>query len=77
MSTRKAKWQNDYITRTYDRINLTVPKGRKAEIQAAAEARGQSMNGFINELIDEALARQRPQGDSSHISFPERGEDTP
>lgn len=66
-----------YNAKAYDRINIAVPKGRRAEIQAVAEARGQSVNGFINELIDEALARQRPQGDSSHISSPEHGEDTP
>lgn len=75
--TNAIRYNNDFNKKAYDRINLTVPKGRKAEIQAAAEASGQSVNGFINELIDEALARQRPQGDSSHISSPERGEDTP
>lgn len=59
MGERKAKWQNDYIARAYDRINLTVPKGRKEKIQAEAERRGQSVNGFINSLIDEALGRER------------------
>lgn len=51
MAERKAKWQNDYIARTYDRINLTVPKGDKEQIaQAAAEA-GQSVNAYINQAI--------------------------
>lgn len=62
MGERKAKWQNDYIARTYDRINLTVPKGRKEEIQAEAERRGQSVNGFINGLIDGALSGIVPAG---------------
>ena len=48
---RKAKWQNDYIARTYDRINLTVPKGRQADIKVRAEANGDSVNGYINGLI--------------------------
>ena len=66
-----------YNAKAYDRINIAVPKGRRAEIQAAAEASGQSVNGFINKLIDEALARQKPQGDNFHISSPECGENTP
>lgn len=57
MAERKAKWQNDYIARTYDRINLTVPKGQKEIIQAHAEAQGESVNGFIGRAILEAMER--------------------
>ncbi len=57
MAERKAKWQNDYIARTYDRINLTVPKGQKEIIQAHAVARGESVNGFIGRAIAEAMQR--------------------
>lgn len=52
MAERKAKWQNDYIARTYDRINLTVPKGKKEIIQSAAKASGESVNSYINHAID-------------------------
>lgn len=73
MATRKAKWQNDYIAKTYDRINLTVPKGRKEELQAAAERHGQSVNGLINSLIDEWMERERagavPVGGSPAVSL--------
>ena len=57
MAVRKAKWQNDYIAKAYDRINLTVPKGQKEIIQEAAKTRGESVNGFIGRLIDEELQR--------------------
>lgn len=57
MAERKAKWQNDYIARAYDRVNLTMPKGRKEAVQAHAEARGESVNGFINRAISEAMER--------------------
>ena len=57
MAERKAKWQNDYISRNYDRINLTVPKGEKEYIKAYAEARGESVNGFINRAITETMER--------------------
>lgn len=53
-----AKAKNEWIAKAYDRINLTVPKGRKAEIQEIAERNGQSVNGFINRLIDEAIERE-------------------
>ncbi len=55
MAKRLAKWQNDYIAKTYDRINLTVPKGKKEIIQNALRD-GESVNGFINALIDKELA---------------------
>ena len=61
MAERKAKWQNDYIARAYDRVNLTMPKGRKEIIQAHAEARGESVNGFINRAIDEQLKRDQEE----------------
>ena len=45
-------YQNEYIKEKYDRINLTVPKGRKEEIKKKAAAAGQSVNEYINALID-------------------------
>ena len=58
MAERKAKWQNDYIAKTYDRINLTVPKGDKDKIKAYAESKGESVNGFINRVISEAMQKE-------------------
>jgi uncharacterized protein (DUF1778 family) len=49
----KNKW-ND---KTYDRINLTVQKGKKDKIKEHAESRGESVNGFINRAIDETINR--------------------
>lgn len=59
MAERKAKWQNDYIARTYDRINLTVPKGEKEIIKAHADNMGESVNAFIGRAIQEAMARDK------------------
>ena len=57
MAERKAKWQNDYISRTYDRVNLTIPKGQKETIKAHAETRSESLNAFINRAITETMER--------------------
>ena len=58
MAERKAKWQNDYIARTYDRVNLTMPKGRKEVIQAKADAQGESVNAYINKAIEQRKERE-------------------
>lgn len=54
-----AKSKNTWITKAYDRINLTVPKGEKDLIQAHAEAHGESTNGFINRAIVETMERDK------------------
>ena len=48
---------NKYVKNNYDRVNLTVPKGKKEKIKAHAEAQGESVNGFINRAIDSQMER--------------------
>ena len=48
----QIKFQNEFIKQKYDRVNLTVPKGKKEKIKAAAKAAGQSVNEYINSAID-------------------------
>lgn len=48
----QIKYQNEFIKQKYDRINLTVQKGKKEKIKAAAKAAGQSVNEYINSAID-------------------------
>ncbi len=57
MGKASTRAQNRYIAKAHDRINLTVPKGKKDIIQARAEAQGQSVNGFINAAIDEKMEK--------------------
>lgn len=51
MGKASTRAQNRYIAKAYDRINLTVPKGRQSDIKAHAESKGESVNGYINGLI--------------------------
>lgn len=64
VSKAQQKAVNKYMAANYDRINLTVPKGRKEEIQAFAAQTGESVNGFINRAIGEAMgdSTQHPAG---------------
>lgn len=57
VSKAQQKATNKYISKAYDRINLTVLKGRKDVIQAHAAAQGESVNGFINRAITETMER--------------------
>lgn len=61
MAQRKAEWQNKYIAKSYDRINLTVPKGEKEKIRAYAESKGESVNGFINRAIREVMQKGKEE----------------
>ena len=68
MAVSKAQQRavHKYVKDNYDRMELTVPKGRKAEIKAIAESRGQSINAFVSEAIDAALSGSvaQPGGDT-------------
>lgn len=52
-----TKAKNKYNAANYERITLMVPKGKKEIIRAFAERRGESVNGFVNKAIDEAMAK--------------------
>lgn len=52
---KSTKYKNDFINKTYDRVNLTLPKGMKEEVRKYAESKGLSLNGYINKLIEEDM----------------------
>lgn len=75
MAVSKAQQNatNKWIAKVYDRINLTVPKGRKEEIQAFAAQTGESVNGFINRAIGEAMGESPQQPAAARRSAARRG----
>ena len=58
--TTKAaqKAVNKYISNKYDRVNLTMPKGKKAEYKAMADAASKSLNQYIIDCIEEHIKGQ-------------------
>lgn len=56
VSKKQQGHVNKYISKAYDRINLTVPKGQKDIIREYAESNGESVNGYINRLIEADMA---------------------
>lgn len=59
MATSKAAQRavNKYMRENYDRVNLTMPKGKKDAVQIHAAQRGESVNSFINRAINETMER--------------------
>ena len=57
VSKSQQKAVNKYVREKYDRINITMQKGKKDTLQAHAAARGESANSFINRAIDQAMER--------------------
>lgn len=59
MAVTKAQQRavSKYMKENYDEIKVRVDKGRKDIIKAHAESKGESVNGFINRAIEEAMER--------------------
>ena len=69
-SEARIRANNKYNEKAYDRINIAVPKGKKDVIKAYAEARGESVNAFVNEAIDAALTGSVAQTGGNTILTP-------
>ena len=52
------KWNDANMMTKYDHIHLTVPKGDRAKIQAAAKAAGEKTNAYINRAIAERMEKE-------------------
>lgn len=50
-----------YEDKAYDKVLVRMPKGRKDEIQTFAAQTGESVNGFINRAIGEAMGEAPPE----------------
>ena len=47
----RKKWDAENL----ERISIAMPKGKKARIKDHAAARGETVNRFVNRVLDEAL----------------------
>lgn len=62
ISEAQKKAVRKYKESNYDRLEISVPKGRKESLQAHAAQREESLNGFVNRAIDEAVERDNEKG---------------
>ena len=76
MATTKAQQKavNKYIKGNYDRLNITIPKGQKQTVEAAANAAGESINQYTQRaLLGRMGLSEWPEVDTA----PEDQEETP
>ncbi len=53
MGKTSAAVKNKYAAKAYDRLQIIVKKGKKSELQAAAESQGDSLNAYIKKAVRE------------------------
>lgn len=64
MPKKQTEWTRAFNEKAYDRLAITVPKGRKAAIQAHAESKGESINAMVNRAILADMGLEKwPDGD--------------
>lgn len=57
ISKAQQKAVHKYVKNNYDRLELTVPKGQKDIIKAAAESAGESLNTYVRNAINQRMER--------------------
>lgn len=79
MPKKQTTWSRAYNEKSYDRLAVTVPKGRKQAVEAYAASRGESINGLVGRLlraemgITEADWKRAPEQTDEYLP-PETGE---
>ena len=63
ISEARRRANEKYNAKAYEEIKVRVPKGKKEIVQAHAEARKESVNGFINRAISETMERDKAAQD--------------
>lgn len=51
MGKTSSAVKDRYNAKAYDEIKIRVPKGRKADVEAHAKNKGESVNGLVNALL--------------------------
>ena len=59
MGKTSSKVKDRWNQNAYDNITLRVPKGEKDKIKAYAADHGKSVNGFITELIQKEMHKEK------------------
>jgi hypothetical protein len=51
MGDKRTNQKRAFNEQNYDRLAITIPKGHKATVQAAADREGESINGYTNKAL--------------------------
>lgn len=69
-SKAQQKAVSKYMKENYDVYQIRMKKGQKEIIKAHAEARNESVNGFIGRAISEAMERDSADGPQKAAGAP-------
>ena len=58
VSKAQIKATTKYEAAKYDKILVRIPKGERAEVQAAADAAGESLNAYIVGAVKQRMERE-------------------
>ena len=61
ISAARHKANEKYNAKAYEEIKVRVSKGDKEKIKEHADARGESVNGFIGRAISEQMKRDEEE----------------
>lgn len=77
----RYKKQNEHTNTIYDRLNFTVPAGKKADVESAAKAAGKTLNAFCRDAVLGAVEKLlTSSGSSAPDQLPdqeEKAQDSP
>ena len=51
MADKATNYKRAFNEKSYDRLAITIPKGHKATIQAAADKEQESINSYVNKAV--------------------------
>ena len=54
-----------YVKNNYDRLELSVPKGEKEEIQQAAKQAGKSVNAYVYEAVKRRMEQEQTTAETA------------
>jgi predicted HicB family RNase H-like nuclease len=57
MTDAQKRARDKYLSEKVEDVKFRVPKGKKEVIQKCATQAGESVNAFINRVIDEAIEK--------------------
>lgn len=71
MAKKQTEWSRAFNEKAYDRISITIPKGRKSLVEAHAKSKGESVNGLVNSLLRADMGLSEGEWKAVHSSAEE------
>ena len=63
ISAKQQASVRKYKEKSYDRLEIFVPKGEKENLKTHAATKSESLNGFVNRAMKETIARDNQKAE--------------